>query len=146
MGRRRDAARVPQARNGGAARSDKNFGERNIRTGEPITLLQERFVPVYFMHRFALNGTSKAIGGMEYSNAVRGDAQQATRPVGYQQQMDALRAMLDALRPEELAIPDTVLTLDGARRDQRHAASRAVRAARRVRRSTSWARRSRWLR
>jgi hypothetical protein len=89
----------------------KNFGERNIRMGEPITLLQERFVPVYFMHRFALNGTSKAIGGMEYSNAVRGDAQQATRPVAYQQQADALRSILDALKPEELAIPDTVLTL-----------------------------------
>lgn len=89
----------------------RNFGERNIRNGEPIALLQERFVPVYFMHRFALNGTSKAIGGMEYSNAVRGDAQQATRPVSYQQQADALRMMLDALKPEELAIPDTVLTL-----------------------------------
>lgn len=87
------------------------FGERNIRLGEPIALLQERFVPVYFFHRFALNGTSKAIGGMEYSNAVRGDAQQATRAVPYQQQVDALRLMLDALRPEELAIPDTVLTL-----------------------------------
>jgi hypothetical protein len=87
------------------------FGERNIKPGEPITLLQERFAPVYFMHRFALNGTSKAIGGMEYSNAVRGDAQQATWPVPYQQQTDALRMMVDALRPSELAIPDTVLTL-----------------------------------
>ena len=89
----------------------KNFGERNIRAGEPVALLQERFVPVYFMHRFALNGTSKAIGGMEYSNAVSGDAQQATRPVPYQQQMAALRSMLAALEPSELAIPDTVLTL-----------------------------------
>ena len=89
----------------------KNFGERNIRPGEPIALLQERFVPVYFMHRFALNGTSKAIGGMQYSNAVSGDAQQATRPVPYQEQMSALRLMLAALKPEELAIPDTVLTL-----------------------------------
>jgi hypothetical protein len=89
----------------------KNFGERNIRPGEPITLLQERFVPMYFFHRFALNGTAKAIGGMEYANAVRGDAQQATRPVAYRQQMDALRLMVDALNPEALAIPDTVLTL-----------------------------------
>jgi len=89
----------------------RNFGERNIRPGEPIVLLQERFAPVYFLHRFALNGTSKAIGGMEYSNAVRGDAQQATRPVSYAQQTAALKAMLDALKPEELAIPDTVLTL-----------------------------------
>jgi hypothetical protein len=89
----------------------RNFGERNIRPGEPIALLQERFVPLYFFHRFALNGTSKAIGGMEYSNAVRGDGEQATRPVAYQQQLDALHLMIDALKPEELAIPDTVLTL-----------------------------------
>ena len=89
----------------------RRFGERNIRPGEPITLLQERFVPLYFLHRFALNGTSKTIGGMEYANAVRGDAQQATRPISYERQRDALRVMIDALRPEELAIPDTVLTL-----------------------------------
>jgi Met-zincin/Domain of unknown function (DUF5117) len=87
------------------------FGERNIRVGEPIALLQERFVPVYFMHRFALNGVSKTIGGMEYSNAVRGDGQQATRPVPRERQLAALRMMLDGLRPAELAIPDTVITL-----------------------------------
>ena len=57
------------------------FGERNIRAGEPIALLQERFAPVYFIHRFALNSLAKTIGGMEYSNAVRGDGQQATRPI-----------------------------------------------------------------
>src|SRR5690242_19265464 len=46
------------------------FGERNIRPGDPITLLQERFAPVYFMHRFALNAATKTIGGMEYAPAV----------------------------------------------------------------------------
>jgi len=87
------------------------FGERNIRAGEPINLLQERFAALYFMHRFALNELSKTIGGMEYSNAVRGDGQQATRPIPYQQQANALRDMLAALRPAELAIPDTALSL-----------------------------------
>src|SRR5205085_3367312 len=29
----------------------RQFGDRNIRPGEPIALLQERFVPVYFFHR-----------------------------------------------------------------------------------------------
>ena len=87
------------------------FGERNIRAGEPLALLQERFVPVYFMHRFAINAVSKTIGGMEYSNAVRGDGQQATRPIDAAQQRQALRMLLDALAPAELAIPDTVLTL-----------------------------------
>jgi hypothetical protein len=87
------------------------FGERNIRVGDPITLLQERLVPVYFMHRFALNGTTKAIGGMEYANAVRGDRQQVTRPLSAAQQRAALATLLEAMKPAELAIPDTVLTL-----------------------------------
>ena len=89
----------------------RRFGLRNIRPGEPIALLQERFAPVYFMHRFALNSLAKTIGGMEYTNPYSGDGQQATRPIGGQQQLAALQQLLTALRPEELAIPDTVLTL-----------------------------------
>ncbi len=89
----------------------QRFGLRNIRAGEPVALLQERFAPVYFMHRFALNSLAKTIGGMEYSNPMSGDAQQATRPIPRAQQADALRQLLAALAPEELAIPDTVVTL-----------------------------------
>lgn len=87
------------------------FGERNVRRGDPIALLQERFAPVYFMHRFALNAATKTIGGMEYSNPVRGDGQQATRPIPGDRQRAALAILIDALNPRELAIPDTVLTL-----------------------------------
>jgi hypothetical protein len=89
------------------------FGLRNIRPGDPLTLLQERFVPVYLMHRFALSSLARAIGGMEYSNAVSGDGQQATRPVPAAQQRAALHQLLGALDPAELAIPDSVVTLLG---------------------------------
>jgi hypothetical protein len=87
------------------------FGERNIRQGEAISLLQERFAPVYFMHRFALGTLVRTIGGMEYSNATRGDGLQATRPISAASQRAALHQMLGALQPAELAIPDTILTL-----------------------------------
>jgi hypothetical protein len=89
----------------------QRFGLRNIRAGEPLALLQERFAPVYFMHRFALNSLAKTIGGMEYSNPLKGDGQQATRPIARGQQLEALRQLMMALRPAELAIPDTVLAL-----------------------------------
>jgi len=89
----------------------QRFGLRNIRAGQPVALLQERFAPVYFMHRFALNSLSKTIGGMEYSNPLKGDEQQATRPIGRAQQIEALRQLMDALQPDALAIPDTVLAL-----------------------------------
>jgi hypothetical protein len=91
------------------------FNERNIRVGEPIALLQERFVPVYLMHRFAINSLAKTIGGMEYSNAVRGDGVEATRPIDAGAQRRALSALVGALSPSELAIPDTVITLLGPR-------------------------------
>lgn len=89
----------------------QRFGLRNIRAGEPVALLQERFAPVYFMHRFALNSLAKTIGGMEYTNPMSGDAQQATRPIPRAQQLEATRQLLAALVPEELAIPDTIITL-----------------------------------
>src|SRR3954463_10805341 len=91
------------------------FGERNIRVGEPIALLQERFVPLYFMHRFALNSLTKTIGGMEYANAVRGDHIQATHPIDGASQRRALTLLIPALQPSDLAIPDTILTLLGPR-------------------------------
>jgi hypothetical protein len=87
------------------------FGLGNLRVGEPVSLLQERFAPLYFFHRFALNATTKAVGGLEYSNAVAGDGQQASRPVSAARQRQALAALVASLQPAELAIPDTVLTL-----------------------------------
>ena len=92
-----------------------SFGLRNIRVGEPVALLQERFVPVYFMHRFAINSLSKTIGGMEYSNAIRGDGLVATHPIDGASQRRALSALVAALSPAELAIPDTVVSLLGPR-------------------------------
>jgi hypothetical protein len=91
------------------------FGLRNIRVGEPVATLQERLAPLYFWHRFALNGVTKTIGGMEYANAVRGDNQAATNPIAGKQQRAALSLLLAELQPSELAIPDTVLALLGPR-------------------------------
>ena len=92
-----------------------NFGLRNIRVGEPVALLQERFVPVYLMHRFAINSIAKTIGGMEYSNAMRGDGLVATKPIDAASQRRALAALVAAMSPAELAIPDTIITLLGPR-------------------------------
>jgi len=91
------------------------FGLGNLRPGEPVATLQERLAPIYYLHRFALNGVTKTIGGMTYANAVRGDGQTETRVIDGATQRAALSALLAELQPGELAIPDTVLTLIGPR-------------------------------
>lgn len=87
------------------------FGLGNLRPGEPVATLQERFAPLYFFHRFAVGAVAKALGGMEYHNAVAGDGQQASRPVATPAQRAALARLLGTLDPAALAIPDTVVTL-----------------------------------
>ncbi len=87
------------------------FGLRNVRDGDPLALLQDRFPLLYFFHRFAINSVTKTIGGMEYSNPLKGDGQQATRPINGARQREALSSLLAELQPAELAIPDTVLAL-----------------------------------
>ncbi|HZH81324.1 MAG TPA: zinc-dependent metalloprotease, partial [Gemmatimonadales bacterium] len=51
-----------------------HFDERAIAPGEPLALLNKRFATVYLHHRFTLDAVVKAVGGMEYQYAVRGDA------------------------------------------------------------------------
>ena len=95
----------------------QRFGLRNIRDGEPLAILQDRFPLLYFFHRFAINGVTKTLGGLEYSNPVKGDGQQATSVITAARQREAMKQLLGALDPKELAIPDSLLTLFAPRLD-----------------------------
>jgi hypothetical protein len=87
------------------------FDERAIRPGEPMAWLNQRFVPVYLHHRYALEAAIKAVGGMEFTYAVRGDGLSPTTIIAPERQRRALELALDALEPEDLAIPERVLAL-----------------------------------
>jgi hypothetical protein len=89
----------------------KEFGLRNIRDGEAVALLHDRFVPLYLFHRFGISATARTLGGMEYSFALRGDGENATRLIDPARQRAALKMLVGALAPSELAIPDTILRL-----------------------------------
>ena len=81
------------------------LGARNIPAGAPLATLENVLVPVYLMHRFQAEATTKLIGGVDYTYAARGDAQMPNEPVPVEQQRRALRAVLQTLRPDFLAMP-----------------------------------------
>ncbi|HSH44662.1 MAG TPA: zinc-dependent metalloprotease, partial [Longimicrobiales bacterium] len=83
----------------------QRFDERAIEPGEPLHLLWERFAPVYFHHLATLEAATKHIGGMEYRYALRGDPLPSTTLVEPARVNRALDLVVDALDPEELAIP-----------------------------------------
>jgi hypothetical protein len=88
-----------------------NFGEQNIAVGQPLYLLQKVLVPVYFHHRYQLAATAKMIGGVDYRHAVRGDGPAAMRPVSATRQRRALAAILEAVEPARLDLPDPLLAM-----------------------------------
>ncbi|MFQ5778413.1 MAG: zinc-dependent metalloprotease, partial [Terriglobia bacterium] len=85
------------------------FGANAIRSGEPVALLEERLAPVYFHHRFALEAATKMVGGMEYVYEVAGDGQAGPRLLEPAAQREALGLLLEALKPEALALPEDVV-------------------------------------
>lgn len=87
------------------------FGENNIRRGEPMALLEDVLVPVYLFHRYQVEAAVKLVGGQQYSYAVRGDGQVVTAPLSKQEQLEALNAVLDCIDPRFLALPQRITKL-----------------------------------
>ncbi|HER40294.1 MAG TPA: DUF5117 domain-containing protein, partial [Salinimicrobium catena] len=52
-----------------------NFSEENIRENEPYSVLEDVFVPLYFLHRYQTEAAVKLIGGLDYNYAVKGGAE-----------------------------------------------------------------------
>ena len=87
------------------------FGENAIRTGEPMSQLEETLVPLYLLHRYQTEAASKLIGGLDYSYAVRGDGGMVTEMVAPQEQRKALSAVLQTLDPGALTLSPEFLAM-----------------------------------
>ena len=88
-----------------------NFSKFNIKKGDPYTMLEDLFVPLYFMHRYQTEAAVKLIGGMDYNYAVRGDNQIIVKDLDFSDQDQALSSVLKSLDAKVLAIPKRLLKL-----------------------------------
>ena len=88
-----------------------NFSVDNVRTGEPYTVLEDVFVPLYFFHRYQTEAVAKVIGGLEYNYAVKGDNELVVEVADKKMQQDALTSILKTLDAGEIAIPKEKLKL-----------------------------------
>ena len=102
-----ELGRIMQVRAAALAR----FGEANIRDRAPLATLEDALVPLYLMHRYQVEAATKLLGGVDYTFALRGDGQLATRPVAPAEQRRALTAVLAALSPAALALPEPLASL-----------------------------------
>jgi hypothetical protein len=89
----------------------RRFGESNVREGAPLATIEDVLAPVYMFHRYQVEAASKLVGGMDYTFARRGDGEVPTQIVAPAEQRRALAAVLATLKPEALALPESLLKI-----------------------------------
>ncbi len=87
------------------------FGENNIREGAPMATLEDVLVPLYMHHRYQVEAVAKLIGGEDYTFSLRGKGDRNPQIIPGTEQRRALSAVLDTLKPENLAVPESLLRL-----------------------------------
>lgn len=89
----------------------KRFGENNIRDGAPMAALEDVLAPLYMYHRYQVEAAAKMIGGEDYTFSLRGKGDRNPQIIPAEEQRRALAAVLDTLKPESLALPESILRL-----------------------------------
>jgi len=89
----------------------EHFGEKNIRNGVPMAMLEDVLVPAYLFHRYQLEAVTKMVGGMYYTYALRGDGQVITRALSKDEQLKALQAVMDCFDPKILVLNPSITKL-----------------------------------
>jgi hypothetical protein len=94
-----------------AMRSKKlnSFGLNAIAENQPEALMEEVLVPLFLMHRYQLEATSKLVGALDYTYKVKGDNQRVQSRLEASKQTAALDALLYAIQSEQLALPTQIL-------------------------------------
>jgi len=87
------------------------FGENNIREGAPMATLEDVLVPLYMYHRYQVEAAAKLVGGEDYAFSLRGKGDRNPQIIPAEEQRRALSAVLDTLKPEALALPESLLRL-----------------------------------
>jgi hypothetical protein len=89
----------------------RRFGENNIREGAPLATIEEALVPIYMYHRYQVEAATKVIGGQDYTFSLKGKGDKNPQIVAPEEQRRALAAVLETLKPEALAVPESLLRL-----------------------------------
>jgi hypothetical protein len=89
----------------------RRFGENNIREGAPMATLEDVLVPLYMYHRYQVEAAAKLVGGEDYTFGLRGKGDASPQIISPEEQRRALAAVLGTLKPEALALPESLLRL-----------------------------------
>ena len=89
----------------------KNLDLENIEYGEAYDRIEDILVPIYMLHRYQIEATAKAIGGLDYFYFVKNNNNYKVKPVDKDLQIKSLKSILKVLSTENLVLPDNLISI-----------------------------------
>lgn len=87
-----------------------NYGPQMLQPGEAIGSLRNiRLWMAYLHQRYAIESAVKYIGGQFQNIVVKGETLPPTQFIPGKEQRDVLRLLMEAIEPDNLALPETLL-------------------------------------
>ena len=88
-----------------------NLDLENINYGESYDRIEDILVPIYMLHRYQIEATAKAIGGLDYLYFVKDNNNEEVKFVDRDLQKKSLESLLNVLSPENLVLPNNLIKI-----------------------------------
>ncbi|MCH1443977.1 MAG: zinc-dependent metalloprotease, partial [Flavobacteriaceae bacterium] len=89
----------------------KNIDLDNLIDGEPYDRIEDVLVPIYMLHRYQIEATAKAIGGLDYLYFVKNNNNDKVNFVDSKLQRKSLESLLSVLKPKNLVLPNNLFDI-----------------------------------
>lgn len=88
-----------------------NLDLENINYGESYDRIEDILVPIYMLHRYQIEATAKAIGGLNYLYFVKDSNNEEVKFVDKELQKKSLQSLLNVLSPQNLVLPNNLINI-----------------------------------
>ena len=89
----------------------KNIDLENLIDGESYDRIEDILVPIYMLHRYQIESTAKAIGGVDYLYFVKNKNNDKVKFVDTKLQRESLKSLLNVLSPKNLTLPNNLIQI-----------------------------------
>ena len=88
-----------------------NIGLNHLNSNEPYSKIEDILVPIYLLHRYQIEATAKAIGGLKYEYFVKNDKKEKIEFVDNDLQIRSLKSLINVINPKNLTLPNNLINI-----------------------------------
>ena len=87
------------------------IGLNHLNNNEPYSKIEDILVPIYLLHRYQIEATAKAIGGLKYEYFVKNNKKEKIEFVDNNLQIRSLESLINVINPKNLTLPNDLINI-----------------------------------